>query len=405
MPDWNAFCDAYMKRVIVNFDKSALLADLTGSKFIQNQSGEYHFKYKLFYSYFLGRHVANRPKELAKFLDNNLHLNVDGLVEVISGLSADNTALVENLTEKLENSIKHFYGHYDLRDFDPVADFEWKLSLEEEQKTWDAVATSLQAGPTSSAELDKLKTSVMAERRTDNQFVIIRDFNLLERSLLDNKAEVITAISNAVDIEGELKLRAVRAIVEAYTLIYRLGFVFAPAIASRRYFMWNDIAFVNKIAVTSNEDENHLQNVNKIASAIPRAVTEKAADEFGSRKLGEVFKYLLSEETPKDFQLYVLFCLLIRAKPHKWGPTAENVINNIDRRALYLKYMLGGSMSQFHDNVNTNFERGLLKRIVARIHVKRGQGKAAPGEKAVNRMLAKLEDGHTFSQGDPTIEG
>ena len=97
---WQAFCAAQKKNSLISFNETKLLGDLLGSRLLVASGSYFHFKYRLFFSYFLGRHVANRPAKLKQFIEQNRHLKIDGLVEVISGLSIDNTDLVTDLVVK-----------------------------------------------------------------------------------------------------------------------------------------------------------------------------------------------------------------------------------------------------------------------------------------------------------------
>lgn len=210
--EWSKFCQEHMESSLVSFDDDSLLSDLSASRVLGRTSTEYFFKYKLFYSFFLGRYVANRPTALKAFLENNDHMQVESLVEVISGLSADNTVLVEDLCTKLEGALDAFDQRYALGDMDPYLSLEWTFSPQEDDATWEAVREQLAAGPAEASEVDKVKRSILSERRTEDQAVVIQDFSTMEKNISYNHITLLTAINNAVDIHGELKIRAMKAL-------------------------------------------------------------------------------------------------------------------------------------------------------------------------------------------------
>jgi len=182
----------------------------------------------------------------------------------------------------------------------------------------------------------------------------------------------------------------------------QIGFIFSPIISQRKYFVWNNVAFINMLEYTGDEVEDHERQTWMVASAIPSAVVNKASDLMGSRKLGEVFRRLASNGELAEFRSLLNFATLLRAKPKDWEPTAIEIIHKTGRRALYLRYMLAVAMRQYHEEVNTQQERSALKRVVATIRSKRELSKDAPGSKMVSSVLKKLEERSFFEKKKPS---
>lgn len=396
--DWTAFCLLYMNRTLVSFDEKSLFRDLLHHRLFAKLGRDLTLKYRLFYSYFLGRFFANRPAELAEFMKNNNHLLVEGLVEVISGLSADNTSLLKNLTERLMFATEAFYEQYNVENLDPHAKLEWQISVDEGEELWKPIADELAAGPTDAAELDKLKRSISAEKRSEDQIVVIRDFSKIEKNIHHNSQQLIAALKNAVDVDGALKIAAAKAVYRAYAAHFQIGLMFAPLIARQRYFFWNGVGFKNELRYGNEIAGDHARMTWMVVGCMPNSVSNRAAQVFGSRRLGEVFSKLAEDGHLSGFMLYLNYCLIIRSKPSHWERVAGQIIESTDRRALYLRYMLSATLDQFHDEVNTNQERGVLKRLVALIQAKRSLNKAEPGAKAVGRTLERLEKSGYFDK-------
>lgn len=400
---WCTFCTQYMANSLVSFDEAALLSDLASSRMLTRIRGGYRFNYKLFYNFFLGRYVANRPVVLQEFIAANEHMRLHGLVEVISAISSDNTNLVTDLCSKLEDAVAAFRTAYGLEGLDPVAEIEWMYDEEEEKRTWSAVTERLSAGPADTAEIDAVKRSILAERRTENQDVVIRDFALNEQDIMRNQIALRDAIGNAVDIDGKLKVRAIMAIHSAYLIAYQIGIVFSPLIAGNRYFMWNGIGFQNGFNYVGDEVDNIDRQIALIVSALPVAVLERATSDLGSRKLGEVHRHIAMSGKLLSFDNLLNFALLLRSKPLGWENTAVDVIAAADKKALYLRYMLHAALHQFHEEVNTNHERSQLKKIVATIHAKRELKKALPGNRAISDFLRRMDKTGFFEKKNETI--
>lgn len=379
-----------MAQTLISFDAKALFLDLIISRVLYAGGKTYGFSYRLYYVYFLGRYIVARPLELSGFIAQNKHVNVQGLVEVISGLSSDNTALVSDLAEKLESAIDSFYETYKIKDLDPYKDLDWVYSEEEEERLWRPVTERLESGPASEQEVDRVKRSILSERKTHDQAIIISDFREREKSVTFNQHTLVTALNNAVEIDGILKVRAAKAIYQAFKIAMQVGFLFSEIIANRRYFSWNGISFINNIEY--EEDDDAFRRLQLVAAGVPRAVADNAANQMGSKKLSEVFRYIEEKEKPEGYASLLNFSLLLKSKPTDWKNVVSSQISRTDKRSLYLRFMLASAMKQFDHEVNTNFERATLKHVVAHIKAKRDFGKSNPGEKAIAAAMRSLEE-------------
>ena len=174
---WSDFCAAYMTRALINFDDRSLLNELLSARVVLQINGGLVFKYKFFYSFFLGTYVANRTLLLKDFMANDSYLNVSGLAEVISGTSSDNTALVADLSSKLEASVAAFNQKYLSTLPDPFLQISWPVQDSDEDKIWKPLISELASGPSLPQEIDRVKSSLLSEMRTEDQIVVIRNFD------------------------------------------------------------------------------------------------------------------------------------------------------------------------------------------------------------------------------------
>lgn len=389
--DWSAFCKSYMTESLNYFDYSQLFADLVRSRVLINLGDIFVFKYRLFYSYFLGRYFANRPVELHKFLDRNLHMKIEGLIEVISGFSADNTALVTDLSIKLESAVSRFYDEYKIHDLDPYAGLTWVQDDQEEKNVWTAVSDKLSSGPANGDEIDELKKSIYAEKRTEDQTVTIKKFSDIENSVAYNQQSLISAIRNSSDISGPLKVRAMSALYESYVISYQIPLIFAPIIAEKKYFVWNDVLYINLLVYNEDDKQDLKRRVWKIVNAIPDAVKNRATEQLGTKKLSEVFRYFATNGNLSGFKKFLNFSLILRSKPKGWEKLAEEIIISTEKTSLYLKYMLTTSLKQYTDEINTNSERNSLKRLVAIIRTKRDFNMSNPTSRSISKTIAAFD--------------
>jgi hypothetical protein len=173
--EWNSFCNEFKAKNLVEFEPSEILSDLVNGRIISFEDNFYIFRYRMFYSYFVGRHISAHSNLLLDCLARNRHLEIDGLVEVLCGTLPDCSLILDDLTVKLNTSIKTFYELYPIDGFDLHKNKIWEVEAGE-GALWDRVAKRLEKGPAGTQELDELKTSIQAERRTDDQKVSIIKF-------------------------------------------------------------------------------------------------------------------------------------------------------------------------------------------------------------------------------------
>ncbi|RYF50356.1 MAG: hypothetical protein EOO38_05845 [Cytophagaceae bacterium] len=335
---------------------------------------------------------------MREFLDKGGHLQLESLVEVIAGSSKDNTGLVTDLVERLEQSIADFETQYNLEDFDPYADLEWVDQVDEQQQLWRPISEKLASGPAPDSEVDKLKRSIIAESRTSDQNVVIREFSGFQRSVSYLQTELTAALRESQKLDGHLKSRAMSALYKAYQIAVQIGFLFAPIIATRRFFVWSNVAFYNQMDWPGYAEADLDDKAGMVAGSIPRALVIRASDEMGSRKLGALISHMAQDVSGGDFASYLTFALVLRSKPEGWDRIARQILDSTDRTSLYLRYMLSFALRQFNQEVNTSAERTALKRIVANIQAKRELLRANPNTKAIDKVLRRLEVQNYFER-------
>ena len=402
--EWDNFCVKEMRDSLIWFDHSSLLEDLEASRLVIKIGNNFFLKYKLFYSYFVGKYVSDRPAELARFLKEGHHLSLESLVEIIAGSSKDNTALVTDLVERLDEATNSFEEQYELSGFDPYEHLEWRVSRTEKTKLWGAVEQKLASGPAAGSEVDKLKRSIIAESRTSDQNVVIRELTGFHRSVSYLQFELIAALRDSQKLNRDLKARAMRGVYKGYHIAMQIGFLFAPIIATRRFFIWNNVGFYNHMNWPGYAQADEETQAALVASAIPRALVNRAVDEVGSRKLGALFEHMSSEAKPSDFNTLLTYALLLRAKPEGWEDSTKQILEVTGRTSVYLRYMLESSLRQFNQEVNTSADRSKLKRLVATIEAKREIKRSNPNAVAIDKALRRLEVQNYFEKSKKARE-
>jgi hypothetical protein len=229
-----------------------------------------------------------------------------------------------------------------------------------------------------------------------SQVIVVQNFDRLERRLVTLHSALIEALRNSDTLEGDLKKAAVVLTLKGYLRTYQIGLIFSQVLAEKKYFFWHGILFELGTEFDKFEDKN--KKVSAVMHGVLSAVISKAADEFGSKKLGEAFKLLATEKDVKGFLNLLNFACLIRGKPNEWFGSAQHAIAATDRKALFLRSMLRIAFEQFYEEVNTGGEREELKKVIATVKIKRDLKKDHPGPRDLARIVGRLEQQDYFEK-------
>lgn len=404
--DWLALCRTYKSERLVHFDHNELLRDLEDSRIvIRSYDGKkLYFCYRIFYVYFLGKHIADRPSIFLSQLSSGEYLSVTGLVEILSGLSKDNMALLTDLTERMERAVEDFYSRHAIRAFDLHKHLKWERSKEEEKRDWELVEASLQDGPLDEQYKDQSERSFIEELRSERQGVTINsDIISANGSIAELMTPLSIAIGNSVDVPGDLKKRAAKAILSAHKISFQLACLWAGEIASNRVTVVEGIGFINLLRHEDGESEDH--RTSRILSMTPSVISSYAEKELGSRKLGEIYKALSRDKELSGFSRLLNLWLLIVVKPQDWEAAAANVIESMESKELYLRYARSAIMRNYREGINTGQDLEGLKRLVARIHTRRDIGKDHAGKRDIQKILNSLEKQGAFAAPKEVREG
>lgn len=243
-------------------------------------------------------------------------------------------------------------------------------------------------GPRNTSEIDKLKSSFLSETRAFDQQLIVQDFTRLEQRLVALHFALVDTLLDSDNLPAETKRRAVVSALRGYLRILQIGLLLSPVLARRKIFHWHGLTFINNIKENNNSDPIKAAS---IMLALVPAVSGKAAEQIGSKKLGEVFKLLAREGDLSGFLRLANFSSLIRSKAKDWLSHASDIVAQTDRNTFYLRMMLSTAFAQYRDEVNTTNEREELKKLVAIVKMRRDLKKQRPGERDIQQFLARME--------------
>jgi predicted phosphodiesterase len=401
---WHNFVSDYQEKTLTEFDGALLLNELVESRIAVRFGDIIFFKYGFFFVFFMGRHIASRGDLLAKYLNESEFLSVDASVDVITGLSSENTAVVETLTKALEDQLKAFSERYIRAEFDPLGKALWAESGDEEEKLWKPVAEQIERGPRSTQEIDILKSSWVSEGRTADQQVRFEKFVEVETSLFKMINLLEDALKNSDDVEGSLKLRAYDAVLRGYLVGFQVGTVFAEEIAKSRYFKWGGIAFINVGQLARIEDAATPELIGPTILGLRNGFTSSAAEKLGTKKLGAVFRAREGRSPEVGFLELLNFACTLSAKGKNWDAILGSLIQRTDKNAYYLRSMLRMLAKHLETEILQTKDRESVKRLIAFIKAKRTFKKQNPGSKAIEAVLTKLEEKNAFG-APPKSEG
>jgi predicted phosphodiesterase len=389
---WAEFCTNYKKETLIDFDELRLLNEYIDKRIFVNINGVMRVKYSFFYAYLLGHHIVSRKITYDDFVQQRQYRWVDGLVEVLTGISRDNEAIVNSICDALEDNYAKFYATYMGIDFDPLRAARWPSSGDDDAKFWKPIQQELEAGPKSSAERDLLKTSLRDEILTHDQKVKFQELLDLEYDLFHSRRLLVDALLNSDTIPGSLKKRAVKLIFQCQKIILQIGAVLAPEISECRNVQWGGLLFVNPWAREGNDGEELARMCMFVITGTNYSVAKMISESLGSRKLGEVFKSLINDVDIDGAVRFQLFCCLIFSKPQGWVEAAQSLIELTERDSYYLKTYLKRLVDVYREEINTSADKESIKWLIAYIHAKREAKKEAPGRKLVRKIMRFVDE-------------
>jgi predicted phosphodiesterase len=387
---WLDFCAKYQSATLTEFDSNSLLDELISSRIMVRWSGTIVVKYSFFSTYFLGRYIAHKEAVLGKFIEEQEYLRVPGVVDVITGISSDNTLVVKALTNSLESHLEYFSETYIEAGLDPLEGAIW-ISDYDDEEFWEKISEKIERGPRPSSEIDEVKTSLLAEARTSVQEISYTKFVEAESSLFYVGRLLSDALRNADDVSGDLKIAALDAVLRSHLVAFQIGAVFAPVLAKKRTFSWGSVTFIDFYRAAEDLNPESVEAKNAITVALNREIATSAVRDLGTSKLSGVFKAREALGKPVGFMELANFSCLISAKGQKWAETATKIIERTDKNAFYLRAMLVMLMRELEIEVLQAKDREQLRRLVALVHAKRSFKKQVPGAKAVNKILEILK--------------
>jgi predicted phosphodiesterase len=394
--EWLNFCEVYQGKTLREFDAKNFYGELIESRIFSSHRGGVCFKYEFYYTFFLGRFLWPRPVELRSFLSSENHLMHSSVIDVVTGLSSENSEIVNHLTDRLENHLSVFAQKYVRPDFDPLVKAIWPNDDEEEEKLWLPLQEAIRSGPSDAKHIDELKTSMVAEARTSNQQVTFDRFNELENALFAESWMLADALKNADDVDGDIKVRAWEAIAKSILIVFQVGTMFAPELAKRKRFNWGGISFLDFDRAAKDLDNKPHEIFVSVVTSLADAAIAKTAQEHGSVKLSAVFRSSSVNSKFSGFLQMLNFACIATARGRGWVDITTTIIEQTDKNAFYLSEMLNQLMRILQVEIMPNRDREAMKRLVALIQTKRDYGKQTPGAKAVSRMVSAMERSEFF---------
>lgn len=402
--DWYNFIKEFQFNTLLEFDAKSLLEDLETGKIFIRSCGYIYFKYSFYFSFFLGRYVANRPNILSKFIESEGHLKIRGIVDVITSLNVENTELLLKLSENLHSLLNEFSRRYLPIDFDPLAGAIWP-ETNQEDKLWRSVTVEIDAAPKSAREIDTIKTSISAEIRTSDQEIRYTAYREMEIKLFAVACILTDALKNSEAVSGDIKLRAQDAIFKCHFIGYQLGCILANELAKSPLVQWGGVAFIdfNQIQKSANSQKlNEAELITKVIIRLALAVVHQCKDDIGVHKLGPIFHERKNQDSDINLFRAMNFACILNAKSTRWAEFLEEIIKETDKNSYYLNMFLNILRHHLKEEIIQIKDREILKKLIALIQTKRTLKKQSPGAKAINKMLNHLKKIDAFKESPKT---
>ncbi|OWV96927.1 hypothetical protein ATY81_27575 [Rhizobium sp. R72] len=385
---WHQFFHDYMEKTLTSFDASELLGEMYAARVFVKFGNVIFLRYSFFHDFLLGKYLASRAEALEEFLNKEDYYSRSAVIDVVTGISSDNTKVMEHLTRNMSDLLDQFTEKYFDQSFDPLVDAIWPDSSAEEA-LWTKVSSEIERGPKKIDEIDELKTSILAEARTADQQVRYLEFARLERNVFTLGRVLADALMNSHDVNGSLKLAALDGVLKSFLVSFQVGCALAPLLAAHRYFRWGGIAFLDFHTVKDDEDES--RTVANVTVSLAGSIAQVSGDILGSNKLAALFRARQKTGVDKGIVELMNFHCILASKGADWPESLKEIIIRTDKNAYYLNMMLHGLMSHLRNEVIQAKDRESVKWLIAMIQSKRVKNKQTPGAKLVKRFFDAIE--------------
>lgn len=211
---WFEFCDKYKSETLMEFSAKEILDELVSAKIVSRYGDNLFFRYSFFFGFFLGRHLSQNSGLLKEFLDNRKYLSVSDVLDVVSAFKPNDPSLIEAVSRDLKERIEEFSQGVVTQDFDPLLGAIWPANDREDEQLWTPVTNAISSGPAKTEQIDILKTSYLAEARTEDQSFRIKKFVELEYSLFLAHHALSDLLKNGNDIGKDRKLEAYELLLQ-----------------------------------------------------------------------------------------------------------------------------------------------------------------------------------------------
>lgn len=387
---WYEFCDNYKGETLLEFLSRDILEELIACRVFARFGSAMFFRYRFFGSFFLGRALSQNAELLKDFVNDKLYLSGNDALDVVSSFLPNEPMIIEKLSDHLEDRLQEFSDSIAPSTFDPLVDAIWPVSDDEEEKLWTPVSKAIERGPKDSQEIDELRTSYLAEIRTEDQNLRIKRFQELEYTLFITHGALAEVFKNCSDVGRDRKLKAYELLLRTELAAFQVGTMFAPLLAKNKYYQWGGIAFID-FDVDKKVDPHSGEAIARVVTSLAESVAHKSSSELALLKMAGVFSARPRGASKLTFLDVINFAHIVSARGEKWNQYARNALDRADHAGYYLYVMLRVLLEQINSDVVRGYDREQLKELVALIRAKRGYVTMRPKPRQIKFYMDRMD--------------
>jgi len=367
---WEEFCIDFKKRFGGKWRASDALDFYIGKQIFKKGIQKYHFSQGMWTWYFLAL-KANKDQDFKKrILKDRRYLAFPQVIEFASGLSRNDSALLDVLSDDLSACITNYRAESKLsEDFRPYDDFVLSAeekSLEEFNRTLvQQVSQSVPNVSHLDEQADELynfgqpfEQIVKSTIYTEN---LIRLFKALETTAL--------CIRNLDQNLLEERLKACKLYLDGLELFSQAWFLSIPTLVRNGRAYVSGMAFVlnyeaDPLMVLKSPEEEFRRRELNVILATPGRISETMLESLGSARLWA------DMEAPDDFDVSdfskILLCMAhIELKNIEWFDDVLRYINYFDQSSIYLEIVKGYLARSLDENAVNDLNKQNLSHALA----------------------------------------
>ncbi len=406
--DATEFLIAFFREKTLNYDAKSVLTKLCACGILTESANVISFKYRCFQEYFIAKHMYSNDKRLQEAYLNRAFLDNQRELQIFSGLSRENDALLDEVMFQLKNYSPEAIRSISLEKFEDVIEEESSVGISREKLrqirkkklTANQVDDLMDAAEAKLASKGKKKSSQTSEHNpqasvkdqpsveismgAEADDYVLSEANMSIPAFMSTLSLLGKVLRNSEFAKGERKAEGVRIYTQNSVRFFLL-----------MYEMISEV--FSDMVKTVNQDEAVLDE--EAIRALHYFLTKRImlfvdagmADDLASVKLIPVMEEILnSSETTTSEKTFLVGVQLDCPNPN-WSKHWEKHSKEFEKHRISNEFLADKLWQHIHTKALDSAEQSKVEHAAIALELALGRPKAAKGVILKGIRTASLE--------------